>query len=155
MVNQSDPRMVSKQNKNDPAVSLTKLTSLTPTPVRGGQSSIADFLRQDGGEEFQDWNGNVDDVDAPAAEVVGERKKSANLPIERVLYPHRYYEKQMEEMQTEETKIVLKNSSKPRPYTKSFPQLHIPVKQVRNIKKIKKRLLLVLQVLQVNGNYFT
>jgi len=108
---------------------LTKLTSLTPTPVRGGHSSIADFLRQDGGEEFQDWNGNVDDVDAPAAEVVGERKKSANLPIERVLYPHRYYEKQMEEMRTEETKIVLKNSSKPRPYTKSFPQLHIPVKQ--------------------------
>ena len=50
-------------------------------------------------------NGNLDDVDAVVTstatstttvmEVVGERKKSASLPIERILYPQRYYTQEM------------------------------------------------------------
>jgi len=50
------------------------------------------------------------------------RKKSSNSkPIERLLYPHRYYETKEDTFTPTKTELVLSHYDKPAPYAKKFP----------------------------------
>jgi len=50
------------------------------------------------------------------------RKKSSNSqPIERLLYPHRYYEAKKDTFTPTKTELVLSHYDKPTPYIKKFP----------------------------------
>jgi len=71
----------------------------------------------------RDANGNpyYDTVDGTP------RKKSSNSqPIERLLYPLRYYETKTETFTPTKTDLVLSHLDKPSPYTKTFPILKSP-----------------------------
>jgi hypothetical protein len=68
----------------------------------------------------QDANGNpyADTLDGTP------RKKSSNSqPIERLLYPHRYYESKADKFTPTKTELVLSHYDKPVPYTKKFPNI--------------------------------
>eukprot|EP00092_Neocalanus_flemingeri_P034456 GFUD01037467.1.p1 GENE.GFUD01037467.1~~GFUD01037467.1.p1 ORF type:complete len:1338 (+),score=286.80 GFUD01037467.1:40-4053(+) len=71
----------------------------------------------------RDANGNpyYDAVDGTP------RKRSGNSqPIERLLYPLRYYDKKSDNFTPTKTELVLSHLDKPSPYTKTFPIIQSP-----------------------------
>ena len=109
----------------------------TPTLSRrreNNPTTISDYLTQ-GEIEFPDKNGNLEETyDTP--DTVGERKKPAAVPIERLLYPQRFNQEKVVETKIVRTEIVLRKSSKPLPYTKAFPELKLPPKPVIHLIKL-------------------
>jgi len=74
--------------------------------------------------DLNDNNGNLhtDTTDATP------RKKSSNSqPIERLLYPHRYYEMPPDAFTPLKTDLVLNYSDNPTPYVKHFPYFNSPI----------------------------
>ena len=100
--------------------------SVPPITVRKHESNIttiSEYLSQ-GELEFPNRNGNMEEhVDL--TDSVGERKKPTAVSIERLLYPQRFTRPKLVETELARTEIVLRKSSKPLPYTKSFPELHL------------------------------
>ena len=112
-----------------PLITLTE-TSLpsaaSPRKDKGRKSMMAEYLGTDGGEmEFPDRNGNLEPDTVDVTDAVGERKKAAAVPIERVLYPHRFRTQGEvpRPLVDQRTEVLIRNQSKPRPYTNSFPEL--------------------------------
>ena len=85
--------------------------------------SLGNHFMEEGREDYRvglssDTNGN------PGDEVEGRRKTSTNIPIERLLYPHRFQANSIKpEPQHQKTDFVVASGSKAPPYTTSFPAL--------------------------------
>eukprot|EP00088_Acartia_fossae_P012325 TRINITY_DN16353_c0_g1_i10.p1 TRINITY_DN16353_c0_g1~~TRINITY_DN16353_c0_g1_i10.p1 ORF type:complete len:982 (+),score=253.08 TRINITY_DN16353_c0_g1_i10:307-2946(+) len=102
------------------------------------KSTIGEYLYQDAesaGWYDQNGNNSRDSVDmgrmlqSPTSAGQSPKARKNSLPIERVLYPQRYFSGHTEKVEFKPTEINLKVTGKPLPYTKSFPQLKLPSKQ--------------------------
>ena len=86
--------------------------------------SIADHFKEESREYLGSKNPSIDANGNPPDEVEGRRKISSDVPIERLLYPHRFQtEKAGPVPRHQRTDFVVASGSKPPPYITSFPAL--------------------------------